>query len=103
LPQVAPGITALALGVLASDEGALHIAVGDGALAIADAVHHRDGELSFFPDARLGDDPDAVKQGLRAALAGLVAALEFDTLLFAHGEPLASGGKAALREFTERC
>jgi hypothetical protein len=101
-PRPAPGITALPLGVLAPDEGALHIAVGDGALALADAVRHRDGQLTFFSDPLLGDDPDAVKQGLRAALSALVASLEFDALLFAHGEPLASGGKAALREFSER-
>jgi hypothetical protein len=28
--------------------------------------------------------------------------LEFDALLPAHGEPLATGGRAALQEFAER-
>ena len=98
----APGITALHVGVLAADEGALHIAVGPGALLLADAVRHDGSELAFFPDPLLGEDPDAVKQGLRAALAALADAFSFDALLLGHGEPLASGGAAELRAFTER-
>ncbi len=100
--EVASGITALHIGVLAADEGALHIDTGPGALLLADAVHHDGSGLAFFPDSLLGEDPDAVKQGLRAALAALVDSLDFDALLLAHGEPLASGGADALRAFTER-
>jgi glyoxylase-like metal-dependent hydrolase (beta-lactamase superfamily II) len=98
----APGITALHVGVLCDDEGALFIDVDDGALVLADAVHHgRDG-LAFFSDSLLGEDPGSVKQGLKAALGALAESLEFDALLLAHGEPLATGGRAALRAFAER-
>jgi len=98
----APTVTALHIGVLCEDEGALHIAVGDGALVLADAVHHgRDG-LGFFSDSLLGDDPESVKQGLKAALGALAESLHFDALLLAHGEPLASGGREALQAFAAR-
>jgi len=39
--------------------------------------------------------------GFRAALRRLLD-LDFDSLLFAHGEPLIGGGRAALREFVAR-
>jgi hypothetical protein len=98
----APAVTALRVGVLCDDEGALHLDVGDGALVVADAVHpSRDG-LSFFSDSLLGEDPEGVKQGLRAALGALADSLAFDALLFAHGEPLATGGRDALRAFAAR-
>jgi hypothetical protein len=98
----APSVTALRIGVLCEDEGALHLDVGDGALVLADAAHPSPSGLAFFSDSLLGDDPDAIKQGLRAALGALGDSLRFDALLFAHGEPLASGGRAVLREFTAR-
>lgn len=98
----APAITALHVGTICEDEGALHIAVGDGALVIADAVHASEDGLAFFPDSLLGDDPDGVKQGLKATLGAFARSLEFETLLLAHGEPLARGGRAALQEFAER-
>jgi hypothetical protein len=46
----------------------------------------------------MGDDPSAVRAELRAVLRRLLD-LDFDNLLFAHGEPLIGGGKSALREF----
>ena len=95
----APGIVPIHVGVLSDDEGALHIAHGGGALAVADAVHRSGGELAFFRDALLGDDPEAVKQGLRTALAHLATDYRFQALLPAHGEPLASGAQAALERF----
>ena len=98
----APNVTALHVGVLCADEGALHITSGDGALVLADAVHASENGLAFFSDSLLGDDPESVKQGLRAALGSLARSLEFDALLLAHGEPLASGGRAALQTFAER-
>jgi len=39
-----------------------------------------------------------VRVGLRESLRRLLE-LDFDSLLFAHGEPLIGGGRAALREF----
>jgi hypothetical protein len=47
----------------------------------------------------MGDDPSAVRAELRASLRRLLGELDFDHLLFAHGEPIVGGGKAALREF----
>jgi hypothetical protein len=101
-PEIVPGITALHIGVLAPDEGALHIDVGPGALALGDAVNHSHQQLAFFPDALLGDDPGSVKQGLNAALRALLDSLTFDALLFAHGEPIAAGGAEMLRRFVAR-
>jgi hypothetical protein len=98
----APSVTALHIGILCDDEGALHVDVGDGALVLADAVHHSRNGLAFFADGLLGDDPESIKQGLKGALAALSESLRFDALLVAHGEPLATGGRAALQEFAER-
>jgi glyoxylase-like metal-dependent hydrolase (beta-lactamase superfamily II) len=98
----APGVTALHIGVLCEDEGALHIDAGAGALVLADAVQHSSDVLAFFADGLLGDEPESIKLGLKAALGALAESLEFDALLLAHGEPLASGGRAALQRFAER-
>jgi hypothetical protein len=98
--EVAPGIVAHAVGVLAPDESALHIAHGGGALAVADGVIRMPGgELGFVGDRLLGDHPEAVRRGLRESYARLADRLEFDTLLLAHGDPVAGGGKDALRAF----
>ncbi len=97
---LAPGVTALEVAVLTPEETAIHLAAGPGALLFADAVvHPGGGELGFVPDALLGDDPSAIKAGLRRAFARLLAEQEVDALLFAHGEPLPSGGRAALEAF----
>jgi len=95
--QVAPGIQALEVGAICPDESALLIGEA-GALAIADGIRHYEGRMDFFADWLLGDDPEGVKEGLRESYRGLLD-LEFDTLLFAHGDPIVGGGKAALREF----
>lgn len=96
--EVAPGVTAIHIGKLSPDEGALHLAVGAGALAFADGLNRYGETLGFFADDLLGDDPENVKAGLKQAFAGLLTR-DFDHLLFAHGEPLVGGGKAALRDF----
>jgi hypothetical protein len=94
----APGITAIHIGKLSDDEGAFHIAVGEGAVAFADGINRYGGALGFFPDSLLGAHPDRVKEGLKQAFSGLLHR-DFDVLLFAHGDPLVGGGKAALRTF----
>jgi len=101
--EPAPGVTVCEVGVICPDEVALHVMGGPGSLAVADGVRRRgdDGELGFFPDHLLGDDPEAVKAGLRAAFGRLADELEFDVLLFAHGTPIASGGRSVLRAFAE--
>jgi hypothetical protein len=96
--EVAPGVTAIHVGKLSDDEGAFHIALGDGAIAFADGLIRYRGELGFVPDELIGDDPESVKRGLKQAFSGLLAH-EFDNLLFAHGDPLVGGGKEALRRF----
>jgi hypothetical protein len=94
---LAPGVTALEVGVLCPEETALHV---DAALLFADAViHPPDGALRFVSDGLLGDDPPAIRAGLRDRFRALAAGVDFDTLLMAHGAPLESGGRAALRAF----
>jgi hypothetical protein len=97
--EVAPGITALEVGSICPDETALHVAHGAGALAVADGLVRWRGELRFVPDHLLGDDPEGVRAGLRAAYARVADDHEFDTLLLAHGDPVATGARAAVRSF----
>ena len=96
--EVAPGITAIHIGALSADEGAFHIAIAEGAVAFADGLISRDGEIGFVSDGLMGDDPEGVKQGLAAEFRRLLGR-DFDHLLFAHGDPFIGGGKAALRRF----
>lgn len=72
---------------------------GYDALAFGDGVVNY-GELGHPPDQFLGDDPAGVKADI---VEGLVPLLDedFDALLFAHGDPVASGGKAMLRALVE--
>lgn len=84
--------------MLCPDEYALHITSAEPAIALADAVHHYGGALSFFSDELLGEDAKAVKEGLRQQLHALLER-DFRHLLFAHGDPLLGKGKSALRDF----
>jgi hypothetical protein len=97
--EIAPGIEAIEIGAICPDESALLIREA-AALAIADGIRHYDGEMDFFSDSLLGDDPDGVKAGLRESYRGILDR-DFDSLLFAHGDPIAGGGKSALRRFAE--
>lgn len=97
--ELAPGITALEVGVICPDETAFHIALGEGALLFADGlIRPAEAPLCFVPDFLMGDDPEGVKRGLRESFRRLLDR-DFDHLLFAHGEPLVGGGMTALREF----
>jgi hypothetical protein len=100
--EVAPGVTAVEIGELAPDESALHIAHGPGAVAIADGfIRAKAGApLGFFPDFLLGEQPDRVKDGLRNSFRGLLTR-DWDAILLAHGDPIASQGQTALREFLD--
>jgi hypothetical protein len=99
--EVAPGITAQEVNSLCPEESALHIEAGKGALSVADGVVEWPGRpgLAFVPDNLIGDNAEEVKDGLRAAYGRLADELEFDTLLMAHGNPMAGGGREALRAF----
>jgi hypothetical protein len=94
---VAPGIEALEVGAICPDETALLLRDAR-ALVIADGIIRHSDELEFVPDRLIGDDPEAIKRGLREAYSRLLDR-DFDNLLFAHGAPLIGGGKEALREF----
>ena len=95
------GVTAHEVDAISPDETALHLAA-HRALAVADGVVTWPGVegLSFVPD-HLMDEPERTKEGLRAAYRRLLE-LDFDALLLTHGEPVAPGGRDALREFLER-
>jgi hypothetical protein len=98
--EIAPGVTAVEVGGIAPDETALHIAHGDGAIAVADALNRAQGggPLAFMPDYLLGDDPETVKADLTDSLRGLLTR-DWDALLMAHGDPIAGGGRKALKDF----
>jgi hypothetical protein len=97
--EVAPRMTALEVGVICEEETALHLGTGGGALSVADGLINHGG-LGFVSDQLLGESPERVKAGLRDAYARLLDR-RFDALLFAHGDPIPSGGKDALRQFLE--
>lgn len=99
--QLPGGILALKVGALCPEETALLIPVGAGALALGDAVIRANEHLEFVPDSLMGDNPSAVKRGLRAALAALLKR-RFEHLLLAHGRPFVQGGKEALRRIAGR-
>ena len=98
--ELAPGITPHQVGAICPDDTALHIETGRGsALAFADGVQRpRGGGLTFVPGVLMGDDPVGVRAELRDSLRRLLD-LDFDHLLFAHGDPVIGGGRAALAEF----
>lgn len=98
--EIAPGVRAVEIGGIAPDDMALHIELGAGAVAFADGLIRMGGVLGFVP-ANLWGDPRPEQQAVRDSLRGLLDR-EFDTLLFAHGDPLASGGHAALADFVTK-
>lgn len=98
--EVAPGITAHAIDPVWPDEGALHIALGKGWLALGDGAMHYGEKIHFVPDSLLGDDPGRTRELLRTGYGRLLD-LDFDGLLFSHGTPITDDGKAALRAFVD--
>jgi hypothetical protein len=90
------GAVAEELGVLCPDETAVWFA-RLRVLAMADALVRQppDAEPGFVPDELIGDDPEAVKAGLRQGFARL-AALGPEHVLLAHGLPIVGEGRAAL-------
>ncbi len=94
------GIEVVEIGAICPDDSALFIARNGGIFALADGLVRTTGPLSFVPDNYMGDDPEAVKQGLRASFRRLLER-DFDHLLLAHGDPWIEGGKQALSEFVE--
>ena len=93
--EIIPGIVCHEVGAICPDDMALELRSA-GALALADGLINEDG-VGFVPD-QLMDDPPATKRGLVTALEDLLD-VDFDTLLFAHGDPIVGTGKQALRDF----
>lgn len=96
--EVGPGIAALEVGSICSEDAALYVRRGRGALAFADAVVHLGDSVGFVPDHLIGEHPEEVKRGVRQAVRRLIDR-DFDSLLFAHGEPIVGDGKRALATF----
>ena len=95
------GVRAIEVAVLCPEETAFLLPVEAGVLAIADALIRWDGKIGFVPDPLLGDHPPAIRAGIRDAFMRICADYEFDHLIFAHGEPLIGGGKAALQSYLQ--
>ncbi|HZO35258.1 MAG TPA: hypothetical protein VFB41_00135 [Solirubrobacteraceae bacterium] len=97
--EPAPGIVAYPVWAAGwPGETALHLSHA-GAVVLADAViRDASGALAFVPDQFLGDDAGEAKRELSAGLTRLLD-LDFDALLLAHGDPVASGGKDELSRF----
>jgi len=94
--EIIPGIVAHEVGAICPDDMALEIRSA-GALAMADGLVHFADQVRFVRESYM-DDPQQTKRGLVQSLEALLA-VDFDTLLFAHGEPIVGGGKKALRDF----
>jgi hypothetical protein len=99
--QLADDVRALELGSICAEETTLLLDVdGGGALAFGDGLtRDEDGALTFMPDKLLGEDPADVRAGLAGNLRRMLDEEDFDTLLFAHAEPVSDGGRALLGEF----
>jgi hypothetical protein len=98
------GAVACEMGAICPDDTAFHLPE-QRALAIADGVvrggpHGQEGPLGFVPDA-LMDDPPATKAGLLAACAHLLATLDFEHLLLAHGGPVVGNGRTLLQDLLD--
>jgi hypothetical protein len=98
------GVLACEVDAICPDETALHVTAA-GALAIADGIvrggpYGGEGPLGFVPDG-LMDDPPATKRGLLAAYGRLLAQLDFQHLLLAHGGPVIGNGRELLAELVE--
>lgn len=96
--EIAPGVRALPFGRICPDDAVLKIEIGPGVLAFGDGLMHYGAALGHPPDRYIGDDPEAIKADIVDGLIPL-AEEEFDVLLFAHGTPVAGGGKQMLQEF----
>jgi glyoxylase-like metal-dependent hydrolase (beta-lactamase superfamily II) len=90
-------VTPHEVDAISPDETAFHIPAAN-ALAVADGVIRYGEDLGFVPDQYM-DEPEQTKAGLKEAFGRLADELDFDVLLLAHGTPIASGGREALRRF----
>jgi hypothetical protein len=97
--QLDDGLRALELGSICAEETTLLLEAHAGALSFGDGLtRDRDGALAFMPDSLLGEDPRRVRAGLLKSLRRMLDE-EFDTLLFAHSEPVRGTGRDLLSAF----
>ena len=94
------GLVVHRVNAICPDETAMHIPA-HRALACADGVVRWPGVdgLTFVPDG-LMDEPAQTKRRLRNAYRELLD-LDFQRLLLAHGDPVVTDAKAALRTFVQ--
>ena len=93
--EIIQGILAHEVDAICPDDMALEIRSA-GALAMADGLVNL-GRVRFVSDDLMDNPPDT-KRRLAESLEELLD-LDFDTLLFAHGEPIVGEAKQALRDF----
>jgi len=99
---LADGVRALQLGSICAEETTLLLDSAGGVLCFGDGLTRDEhGSLAFMPDRLLGDDPEAVRAGLAEHL-GRMLDEDFDSLLFAHAEPITDGGRALLSDFLSK-
>lgn len=98
------GVLACEMGAICPDDTALYIPASR-ALVIADSVvlggpKGQEGLLGFVPDS-LMDDPPQTKSGILDSCRRLLAELEFEHLLLAHGGPVIGDGREMLQELVD--
>jgi hypothetical protein len=98
------GLVAHEVGAICPDDTALHLPDA-GAIWFADGVvkggpHGATDLFGFVPDSLL-DDPPETKQALLDAFTRLLANLDFDHVLLAHGGPVLNDGRARLQEMVD--
>ncbi len=94
------GLKSIEIGHLCPDEGCLHLHREGGILFLGDGcVRRGDAPLQFVSDRMMGDDPEGVKQGLRAAYRHVLADHTFAHVMLAHGLPLLGDGRERLAKF----
>jgi len=95
------GVRAFEVDAICPDDTALYLPA-ERAVAFADGIvsggpHGREGLLGFVPDG-LMDDPAETKRGLLRACERVLAELDFDHVLLAHGPPVIGDGRERLSE-----
>ena len=99
------GLIAQEVGAICPADTALYIPSAR-ALVFADAVVRggapgQEGPLGFVPDS-LMDDPPQTRRGILRSCERLLAELDFDSLLLAHGGPVVGDGREQLQDLV-RC
>jgi hypothetical protein len=97
--RLSDDIVALEMDAICPEDTVLLVEADGGALLFADSLINH-GEIGFVPDQLIGDDPERVKQTIRERCATLLDQ-RFEHLLFAHGDPIVSGGREALRSVAD--